>query len=153
MRAFLIGASILALSACSGSDDPKDPNDPSDPSDPSDPNDPNDPNDPVDHVARDYDDVAAAIGASGRNGDIAAMLDMVVISHGGMPADVTPLGENANHFQHASAVRNGVTFDYLYHCNDDADVIVPCAPTVNHSHITLKYSGSVAGATRYFCTW
>jgi hypothetical protein len=111
-----------------------------------DPQDPNDPPDPTAHVARDYDDVAKAIGASVRVGEVAAMLDLVVISNGGMPADLSFMGENAMHFKHATGVRNGVTFDYLYHCNDGGDVIIDCSSTANHSHITLSWTGSVSGA-------
>ena len=75
------------------------------------------------------------------------MLDLVVISHGGMPADITYMGHDANHFHHAMGVRNGVTFDYLYHCNDNADAIVPqCSPSVDHSHVTLKITGNASGA-------
>lgn len=74
------------------------------------------------------------------------MLDLVVISHGGMPADITHLGSDGNHFHHAMGVRGGVTFDYLYHCNDNADVIVEaCNSSVDHSHITVKLTGSTSG--------
>lgn len=148
MRAFLIGASVLALSACSGSDDPRDPVDPDDPTDPT-PDDPDDPNpdDPIDHEARDYDDVATTIGASARVGEFAVMLDMMVISHGGMPADVQYHGQVGGHFHHATSLRNGINFDYLYHCNDNADAIVPvCNNTIDHSHFTVKLSGDAVGA-------
>lgn len=146
MRAFLLGATVLALAAC-GSDEPNDPKDPTDPSDPGNPDTPDDPDDPVDHVARDYDDMASAIAGSARVGEVAAMLDLVVISHGGMPSDIMYLGADGAHFHHATGVRSGVTFDYLYHCNDNADAIVAqCGSTVDHSHITVKLSGNTAGA-------
>jgi hypothetical protein len=136
--------SVLALSAACGSDDP---NDPSDPADPADPADPDDPDDPADQVARDYDDTASAVAGSARVTEIAAMLDLNIISHGGMPQDITYVGVDANHFHHATGVRNGVTFDYLYHCNDNADVIVPqCNSAVDHSHIRLKLTGNASGA-------
>ncbi|MBA3396795.1 MAG: hypothetical protein H0T89_29460 [Deltaproteobacteria bacterium] len=118
-----------------------------DPSDPSDPNDPPDDPTPVDEVARDYDDIAATLGASARIGELSAMLDVVVISEGGMPDGFTYLGVSADHFHQMSGQRGGVSFNYLYHCNDAADVIVPtCDGTANHSHVTLAWDGDMTSA-------
>lgn len=151
MRAFLIGAALAAMSACAGDSD----------RDPTDPNDPGDPGDgggsggggggggdtPVDEVARDYDGIASAFGISVTGGELAGMLDMVVISEGGMPPGVTYHGADSNHFHHASGTRSGLTFNYLYHCNDLADVILPtCDGTADHSHVDVQWTGSLSAA-------
>src|SRR5690242_4690886 len=64
MRAFLLGAALLAIGAgaCGGSNDSSDPNDPNDPVDPTDPTDPNDPPTP-EEVARDNQDLANVLAA------------------------------------------------------------------------------------------
>lgn len=146
MKTLLLRAALVAFAAC-GTSDPTDPADPTDPNDPADPNDPNDPNDPTtpDQEALDYADVAALIGASASMGEVSAMLDVVILSHGGTPAGftVTP----GDHFFLANGARGGVTFDYYYHCNDGADAVLTyCNNTVNHSHAKITIAGNVAGA-------
>lgn len=152
MRAFLLGAAILATSACAGDqDNDQDINDPSDDGDgggsggggggggDDDP--------PPDEAARDYDGVATAIGASASVGELSAMLDMVAISEGTMPQGIAYHGSNDAHFHHATATRAGLTFQYLYHCNDNADAIVPtCDGNANHSHVELTWSGALDSA-------
>lgn len=151
MRAFLLGAALLATAACAGDQDNDD-----DINDPSGGDDDGgggggggggDDDTPPDEAARDYDGVATAIGASASVGELSAMLDMVVISEGGLPAGVEYHGADGQHFHHAAATRGGLTFQYLYHCNDDADVIVPtCDGTANHSHVSVSFTGSVAAS-------
>lgn len=140
MKTLLLGAAVLAFAAC-GTSDSKD-----DPMDPSDPNDPNDPNDPTpDQEALDYADVAALIGASAQTGEVSAMLDAVILSNGGAPAGFTVT--QGDHFVLANGSRGGVTFDYFFHCNDNADVVLNyCNNTVNHSHVEVTIAGNVAGA-------
>ena len=143
MKTLLLGAAVLAFAAC-GSESPDDPNTPDDPSNPDDPDDPNDPEDP-DETARDYDDLANVLGTSAVAGELSAMVDMVVISHGGTPSGFAV--SQQGHYTIAEGARGGVTFTYQYHCNDDADVILPsCSPSVNHSHIIPLMSGDMTGA-------
>lgn len=142
MRAFLLGAALIASGACAGDqDNDGDNNDPSGDGD----TDGSGDGTPTDEAARDYDGVASAIGASASMGELAAMVDMVAIAEGAMPQGVTYVGVDDAHFHHATAARGGLTFDYLYHCNDSADVIVPtCDGNANHSHVTVKWTGNVA---------
>jgi len=115
--------------------------------DPTDPNDPNDPQDPVtpDHLERDYDDVAAVVGASAYAGELTAMLDVLQLSTGGVPDGFSV--QQGDHFQVATGARSGVSFQYLYHCNDDADVIlVTCSGYKNHAHVTVNIAGDATGA-------
>ncbi len=154
MRAFLLGAALVATTACAGDQDRDD-----------DINDPDGDGDgdggsgggggggggsddtPVDEVARDYDGVASAIGASAYVGELSAMLDIVVISEGGMPEGISYLGSNDQHFHHASGSRGGLTFHYMYHCNDAGDLILPtCDGNANHSHVDVSWSGGLEGA-------
>jgi hypothetical protein len=143
MKTLLLGAAVLAFAACgsSGSDDPNDPNDPTDPNDPNDPTDPTTP----DQADLDYADVAALVGQSAARGESWAMLDVMVLSHGGTPDGfvVTP----GDHYLTAAGSRAGVTFDYYYHCNDNADVVLTyCDATVNHAHVQVTMTGSATGA-------
>jgi hypothetical protein len=155
MRAFLLGAAVLALAAGCTDDGSKDPlNDP----DPTDDGDDgggggggggsDDDTTPPDEAARDYDGVASVIGADVIGGELGGMLDMVVISEGGMPAGFNYLGVDATNTHHAMGVRGGLEFHYFYHCNDAGDVILPtCDGNANHSHVDVSWSGALQAGT------
>ena len=139
MRAFLLGAAVLALGACAADTDPSTPDPIPDP----------DPDPvPTDDEARDYDDVAATIGATASMGELQAMIDASLLAEGVIPSDLTYLGADGSFTHHARGTRGGVTFDYFYHCNDDADVIVAtCSGNDNHAHLAVQWAGDASSDT------
>ena len=139
MRAFLLGAAVLALGACATDSDPSTPDPIPDP----------DPDPvPTDDEARDYDDIAATIGATASMGELRAMIDVSLLAEGVVPSDLTYLGADGTFTHHARGARGGVTFDYFYHCNDDADVIVAsCGGNDNHAHVAVQWAGDASSET------
>jgi hypothetical protein len=141
MRAFLLGVAVLALGACATDSDPSTPDPIPDPDPDPDPV-------PTDDEARDYDDIAATIGATSAMGELRAMIDASMLAEGVVPADLTYIGVDGTFTHHARGTRAGVTFDYFYHCNDDADVIVPsCSGNDNHAHIAVQWAGDASSDT------
>lgn len=140
MRAFLLGAALLAMSACAGNDDNKDPGLPPGP----DPTDPTDPPTP-EETSRDYDELANVIGAHVR-GEFAIMLAAAQISESQFPAGFTATGVNAEGRTTGEGVRDGMSFAFAFHCTDGsaAQTVVPCDGAAHHSHITLAMNGSLA---------
>lgn len=143
MRAFLLGAAVLALAACgSNSDDPNDPNDPNDPVDPQDPTDPNDPPTP-DESARDSDELASIIAAHVR-GEFPMQLIAAEISENRFPEGFSQTGTTAEGGYTAVGAQGGLSFAIDYHCNDGstAHLVVPCDGAAHHSHVKITATGS-----------
>ena len=141
MKAFLLGAAVLALGACATDRDPSTPDPIPNPDPDPDPV-------PTDDEARDYDDIAATIGATASMGELRAMIDVSLLAEGVVPSDLTDLGADGTFTHHVRGARGGVTFDYLYHCNDDADVIVAsCSGSDNHAHVAVEWAGDASSDT------
>lgn len=138
MRAFLLGASLLALAACGSSDDNSDPNDPVDPQDPTDPQDPPTP----EESARDTDELATILAAHVR-GEFPMQLMAAEISESRLPAGFTITGQTAEEATGTGAV-GAMSFDFVFHCNDGttAHLIVPCDGSAHHSHIKITATGA-----------
>lgn len=141
MRAFLLGASLLALSACGSSNDSDNTPDPSDPVDPMDPTDPEDPPTPAE-MARDNDELASIIAAHVR-AEFPMQLMAAQISKGQMPANFTSSPNGDGSFT-GSGSADALTYAFTYHCNDgtEAHAVVPCDGLAHHSHIKFEVMGS-----------
>ena len=141
MRAFLLGATVLALAACGSNGDDNNSPDPSDPVNPMDPTDPNDPP-TAEEKARDNDELAAILAAHIR-GEFPIQLLAADISEGRFPEGFAVTGQTAEESTGAG-VSGGLNFDFTYHCNDGstAHLIVPCDGNAHHSHIKLTVTGS-----------
>jgi len=140
MRAFLLGAAVLALSACGSNDDNNGP-DPSDPVDPQDPTDPMDPPTP-EESARDVDELASILAAHVR-AEFPMQLMAAEISEGRFPASFTITGQTAEETA-ATASVGSMSFDMLFHCNDGSaeHLVVPCDGNAHHSHIKITATGA-----------
>jgi hypothetical protein len=141
MRAFLLGAAVLALAAC-GSTSDNDPNDPNDPVDPQDPTDPDDPPTP-DESARDSDELASILAAHVR-GEFPMQLIAAEISKNRFPEGFSQTGTTAEGAYTGVGAQGGLSFAFDYRCNDGttAHLIVPCDGTAHHSHIKFTVTGS-----------
>ncbi len=93
---------------------------------------------------RDYDDVAAAVGARVSAGELGVMIDAVNVSYGRVPAGFTYVQTGSKRVYQGS--RGGLALEYEAYCRDAADVIVPCDGAAYHGHFTVEYNGSIAGA-------
>jgi hypothetical protein len=143
MRAFLLGATCLALSVPACSDSTNQPGDPdiADPDDQQDQGpDETDPVDPPtpDESARDYSELAQILGAHVR-GEFAIQLATAAISEGRYPEGFYSTGDGAG-----AGVLGSMNFSFTYHCNngDAAHTIVPCDGTAHHSHFQLAMNGT-----------
>ena len=141
MRAFLLGASLLALSACGSSNDSDNTPDPSDPVDPQDPTDPSDPPTP-EELARDNDELASILAAHVR-AEFPMQLTAAEISKGVIPAgfSVAPVGDGS--FSGTGSA-DGMSYAFTFHCNDgtESHLVVPCDGAAHHSHIKYEVTGS-----------
>lgn len=136
MRAFLLGAAVLALAACgSNSDDPDDPVDPADPTDPDDPPTP-------DERARDNDELASILAAHVR-GEFPMQLMAANISENRYPEGFSMTGQTAADYQ-GVGTQGGLSYAFSYYCRDGsaAEINVPCDGNAHHSHIKLTVTGS-----------
>jgi hypothetical protein len=139
MRAFLLGAAVLALAAC-GSNNGDDPDDPVDPVDPTDPTDPPTP----EESARDYDELATIVAAHVR-AEFPLQLAAAEISEARFPAGFSITSQTAEEYQGAGTF-GSLSASVVYHCNDGttAHLIVPCDGTAHHSHMKWTLTGSQA---------
>ncbi len=142
MRAFLLGAACIALSApaCSDSNTTDEPDiaDPDDQQDQGpDDTDPVDPPTP-DESARDYDELAQILGAHIR-GEFGVQLAAAAISEARYPEGFYPTGDGAG-----AGVIGAMNYSFTFYCNigDAAHTVVPCDGNAHHSHIRLTMNGS-----------
>lgn len=140
MRAFLLGAAVLALAACGSNTDDTNPDDPVDPQDPTDPEDPPTP----DESARDNDELAAILAAHVR-GEFPLQLAAAEISEMRFPEGFSMTSQTAEEYEGVGA-QGGLSYAYTFHCNDgsQAHLVVPCDGTAHHSHIKFTVTGSQA---------
>lgn len=143
MRAFLLGASLLALSACGSSDSDNTP-DPNDPVDPVDPTDPEDPPTPAE-LARDNDELASILAAHVR-AEFPMQLMAAQISEGQLPAGFAVTASNEDGSSTGSGTADTMSYVFTFHCNDasEAHLVVPCDGNAHHSHIKFEVTGSQA---------
>lgn len=141
MRAFLLGAALLAISAgaCGGSDS-SDPNDPNDPVDPMDPTDPNDPPTP-EEVARDNQELATVIAAH-VYGEFSFQLIAANISEGRYPEGFMMTSSTVEETS-GVGTSGGMSYAFVYHCNDGTTThtFVPCDGNAHHSHFKVTMTG------------
>jgi hypothetical protein len=142
MRAFLLGASLLALSACGSSNDGDNTPDPSDPVDPMDPTDPQDPPTPAE-MARDNGELASILAAHVR-AEFPMQLMAADISEGRVPAGFSIGAQNADGSFTGSGSTGALTYAFTFHCNDGSTehLVVPCDGNAHHSHIKFEVMGS-----------
>jgi len=140
MRAFLLGAAVLALGACGSDGDPNDP-DPNDPVDPTDPTDPTDPPTP-DESARDNDELASILTAHLR-AEFPIQLMLAGISENQYPEGFSLTGQTAEGGYTGVGAIGALAFDFAYHCNDGsaAHLVVPCDGAAHHSHVAVTVTG------------
>jgi hypothetical protein len=142
MRAFLLGAAILALSACGNSSDDDDMN----PVDPVDPTDPTDPPTP-EETARDYDELASILAAHVR-GEFQLQLAAAEISESRLPAGFSITSAGLEESTGVGTI-GSMSYDFAFHCNDGtaAHTIVPCDGNAHHSHIKFTATGGMVVGT------
>jgi len=143
MRAFLLGASLLALSACGSNGDDNDNPNPNDPVDPQDPTDPMDPPTP-EESARDTDELATILAAHVR-AEFPAQLMLADITEGRIPEGFS-VAQAADGTYTGSGAVGGLTYDLTYHCNDGSaeHLVVGCDGNANHAHALVTTTGSQA---------
>jgi hypothetical protein len=90
-------------------------------------------------IEQDYNDVASSLGAVASVPELTAMTDSVVLSYGGMPDGLSPSGAGV-----VAGARNGLTFQYKYHCHDASDAMIACGPGVDHGHTYPTISGDLS---------
>jgi hypothetical protein len=142
MRAFLLGATVLALAACgsTSNDDDMTPEDPVDPQDPTDPEDPPTP----DESARDSDELAAILAAHVR-GEFPMQLAAAQISEMQFPEGFSLTGQTDLQYE-GVGTQGGLSYAFTYFCNDGTTThtVVPCDGSAHHSHIKFTVTGSQA---------
>lgn len=143
MRAFLLGATVLALVACGSDGSDNDPNDPGDPVDPMDPTDPDDPPTP-EELVRDHDELATILAAHVR-GEFPTQLITAEIAKGNYPDGFTMTEQTAEQYT-GTGTLDGLGFEFTYHCNEGTPEhpIVPCDGAAHHAHFQLRQTGSQA---------
>jgi hypothetical protein len=143
MRAFLLGAALLAIGAgaCGGNDDNSDPNDPNDPVDPTDPTDPNDPPTP-EEIARDNQQLATVLAAH-VFGEFSFQLTAANISEGRYPEGFMQTSSTLEETMGVGSA-GGLSYAFTYHCNDGttAHMFVPCDGNAHHAHFAVTMTGA-----------
>ena len=141
MRAFLLGAALLAIGAGCGSNDSSDPNDPNDPVDPTNPTDPNDPP-TAEEIARDNQDLATVLAAH-VYGEFSFQLAAANIAEGRYPEGFSMTSSTVEETKGVGSV-GGMSYDFSYHCNDGttAHTFVPCDGGAHHAHMLINMSGA-----------
>ena len=137
MRAFLLGAALLASGACGGGNDPGPGPDPTDPTDPDDPPTP-------EETARDYDEVANILGAHVR-GEFALQLAGAAITES-QPPEGFSITSQAIEESAGVGTSGSMNYEFWFYCNDgsQAHTKVPCNGAAHHSHIKFVATGSQA---------
>src|SRR5688572_19936213 len=141
MRAFLLGAALLAFGACGGNDDPGPGPDPVDPTDDEDPPTP-------EETARDYDELASILGAHVR-GEFQLQLAGALITEN-QPPEGFSITNSAVELSNGVGSAGGMNYTFEFYCNDGSPehTRVPCDGLAHHSHILFTATGSQSvGAT------
>jgi hypothetical protein len=150
MKAFLLGASLIALGIPACADNHNPPDDGDDVADPGDQMDQGeDPTDPVDppteeEVARDNDELAQVIAAHVR-GEFPIQLAAAQISKGVFPAGFSPTGQDPSTGEDTGVgTVDGLSFTFSYHCNngDELHTRVACDGLAHHSHMLWTMTGA-----------
>ena len=134
MRAFLLGAALLAACGTSNSSMPGGDDTTTPPT--------TDTNDPptAEEIAQDFDQTAQVLGAHVR-GEFALQLAMAAVAKGQFHAGFSSTGDGT-----ATGHVDGMSYDLVYHCNDGTPehLVVPCDGAANHAHVMVTASGSQA---------
>lgn len=94
---------------------------------------------------QDYDDVAGVLGANLSGGDVRAMADAIAVAYGRVPDGFTFVDNGSTRV--LEGMRDGLQLRYETFCRDAADTIIPCSETAKHGHVSLSYTGMVAGGS------
>jgi hypothetical protein len=89
-----------------------------------------------------YDDVAQSVGASTASptGDVGAMVDLVAIAHGTMPAGFTDAGNGV-----ITGTVLGLDYSYMITCkNASGTVLAACDATTDSANVSFAWDGMIA---------
>ena len=135
MRVFLLGAALLAFSACGSNSDPGPGPDPVDPTDEEDPPTP-------EESARDYDELASILGAHVR-GEFEIQLAGAAITENRVPEGFV-VNSSSVELSTGSGSVGGMSYTFEFYCNDGSPehTRVACDGNAHHSHILYTATGS-----------
>ncbi len=88
-----------------------------------------------------YDDVAQSVGAStaSQSGDVGAMVDLVAIAHGTMPAGFTNAGGGV-----ITGTVLGLDYSYMITCkNASGTVLAACDSTTDSANVSFTWDGMI----------